>query len=160
MNHTPDKSYMQAAIDAVKEHMPHNEGGPFGACIVKNGKIISIAHNSVLKDRDPTCHAEVNAIRQAAKVLNNFDLSGCSIYSTTEPCPMCFSAIHWANIGQIIYGTEIADVNALGFNELTISNVTMKKLGNSPVSIVPNFEREPCQQLLTFWQENSAQTTY
>lgn len=158
--HIPDKKFMQAAIDEVTQYLINNEGGPFGACIIKDNKIISVAHNTVLKDCDPTCHAEINAIRQAAKILNQFNLEDCIIYSTTEPCPMCFSAIHWANIKQIVYGTEIDDVNKLGFNELTISNELMKTLGNSSVEIIPHFEREPCQQLLNQWQNVSKQTTY
>jgi len=160
MAHEPNKKYMDAAIEDVKSHIPLNEGGPFGACIVKEGEIISIGHNTVLKECDPTKHAEINAITKASQKLNNYDLSGCIIYSTTEPCPMCFSAIHWANIDHIIYGTDISDVKKLGFNELSISNEKMKTLGNSPVTLHSDFEKALCQELLDYWSKHSSNQTY
>ncbi|MFH1665403.1 MAG: deaminase, partial [Candidatus Omnitrophota bacterium] len=81
-----------------------------------------------------------------------YDLSGCEIYSTTEPCPMCFSAIHWARIHKLIYGTSIDDVRKLGFNELTIPAARMKREGGSPVKMEPGFMRAECEQLLKFWE--------
>ena len=152
--------YMLAAIDHVKAHICDNDGGPFGACITHGNKIISLGRNTVIKDVDPTCHAEINAIHAATKVLNRIDLSDCTIYSTTEPCPMCFSAIHWAKIGQIVYGTNIGDVKKLGFNELDISNETMKHLGKSPVKITAGFEKDACEALLDYWQQHSEQQIY
>lgn len=125
-------------------------GGPFGACIVKGARVIAVARNTVLKE-DATCHAEINAIRKASKTLKNFDLSGCVIYSTTEPCPMCFSAIHWARISTVIYGTNIADADGIGFNELKISNVRIKALGKSNIKIFTGFMLEHCRKLLTDW---------
>lgn len=151
---------MQMAIDDVKRTIANNEGGPFGACIVCQGKVISTAHNTVLRDKDPTCHAEINAIRLATKQLGTHDLSNCVIYSTTEPCPMCFSAIHWANIDQVIFGTNITDVQKLGFRELEISNQVMKDLGNSHLNIISDFERDHCQDLLNFWSKNSNGQVY
>ena len=100
-NNNAEKS-MQLAIQSARMGIQAKEGGPFGACVVKGDKVLSVAHNTVLKDNDPTCHAEMNAIRQAAKALNSFDLSGCEIYSTVEPCPMCLTAIYWARIDKII----------------------------------------------------------
>ena len=82
------KKFMQIAIQSAESGILRGQGGPFGACIVKNGKILATSHNSVLKKKDPTCHAEIEAIRGASKKLKRFDLSGCEIYSTTEPCPM------------------------------------------------------------------------
>ena len=108
---------------------------PFGACIVKNNKIVSIAHNTVFKTTDITAHAEINAIRLACKKLKSVDLTGCVIYSTCEPCPMCFAACHWAKISGIVYGLSINDARRAGFNELTISNAKMKKYGDSPVCV-------------------------
>ena len=151
---------MQAAIDEAMRYLGKEGGGPFGACIVKNGQVLVSACNTVLADTDPTCHAEVNAIRKAAKKLGTFDLSGCTIYSTTEPCPMCFSAIHWARIDAIVSGTAIKDVQDLGFNELEISNQTMKSQGKSPVFLVPNFMRNECLDLLQAWSETTSGTTY
>lgn len=92
-------------------------GGPFGAVIVKNGKIIAEGINSVTKKNDPTAHAEIVAIRNASKKLKNFDLSGCEIYTTCEPCPMCLSAIYWANIDKIYYANTKKDAAKIGFRD-------------------------------------------
>ena len=87
-------------------------------------------------------------------------MSGCVIYSTTEPCPMCFSAIHWAKIDTIVYGTNIQDVQDLGFNELELSNQTMKKKGKSPVEIIEGFMRDECKELLDEWSKKTSAKTY
>src|SRR5512146_1463170 len=113
--------FLALAARKAGRSMRRGHGGPFGAVIVRNGAILSAAANTVLKQKDPTCHAEINAIRAAAKKGGPF-LTGADIYSTTEPCPMCFAAIHWARLSHLVYGTAIADVAALGFNELTIGN--------------------------------------
>ena len=151
---------MRHAIQDATQHMADEGGGPFGACIVKDNQILSVAHNTVLKDHDPTCHAEINAIRYASKQLQNHDLSGCVIYSTTEPCPMCFSAIHWAKIDAIVYGSNIADVQALGFNELEVSNEMMIKQGKSPVALYPDFLRDECRDMLALWSKKTSRITY
>jgi tRNA(Arg) A34 adenosine deaminase TadA len=148
----PERRFMLAAIAQAEQALPRAEGGPFGACIVRGAEIIACANNTVLRDNDATCHAEVNAIHLASRALGNFDLSGCTIYSTTEPCPMCFSAIHWARIDRIVYGTGIADVQRLGFNELAISNEQLRELGGSPIQIVRDFMRAECAALLACWQ--------
>lgn len=148
---TPKREFMKQAIDEVMTHIEKVEGGPFGACVVHGNRIVAVTHNTVLRDSDATCHAEVNAIRMASKELKTFDLSGCAIYSTTEPCPMCFSAIHWARIPHLVYGTNIQDVQKLGFNELSISNQQMKNVGHSQVNITGDFLREECEKLLVKW---------
>jgi guanine deaminase len=148
---TPNPVFMRRAIDEALTHLPALEGGPFGVCLVQGDEVLAVAHNTVLKDRDPTCHAEVNAIRLAARKLQSFDLSGCELYSTTEPCPMCFAAIHWARLGRLIYGTTIAEVARLGFNELTLGSREMQALGRSPVVIYPGCLAEECRQLLAEW---------
>ncbi|HMA53692.1 MAG TPA: nucleoside deaminase, partial [Acidobacteriota bacterium] len=96
-------------------------------------------------------HAEVNAIRRASKKLGTFDLAGCEIYSTTEPCPMCFGAIHWARIGTVYYGTGIRDAAKAGFHELRISNARMKAMGRSRIRLVPGFMRAECLELFEAW---------
>ncbi|MDD4955547.1 MAG: nucleoside deaminase, partial [Candidatus Omnitrophica bacterium] len=126
------KKYMQSAICEARKNIKNLCGGPFGAAIVKGNKIIAVARNTVLKN-DASCHAEINAIRLASKKLKTYNLFGCRIYSTTEPCPMCFSAIHWARIDTIIYGNNIRDAKRIGFNELFISNVSMKKIGKAKI---------------------------
>ncbi len=104
---------------AKKAHitMHENTGGPFGAAIVKDGNVLAITSNSVLQDKDPTAHAEVNAIRAAGKLLGTHDLSGCELYATGYPCPMCLSAIIWANIKTVYYGCEAWEAEVAGFRD-------------------------------------------
>ena len=109
--------YMQLAIDLAKENVKKGFGGPFGAVIVKNGEVIAQAANSVTSTNDPTAHAEVNAIRQACKKLNTFNLSGCEIYASCEPCPMCLSAIYWARIGKVYVAATKKDAAEAGFDD-------------------------------------------
>ena len=146
----PQAGPMRKAIAEARKNIARPDGGPFGACIVKDGRIVAVARNTVLKD-DATCHAEVNAIRKASKKLGTFDLTGCEIYSTTEPCPMCFGAIHWARIGTLYFGTGIADAARAGFHELPISNAKMKAIGRSRIRLVPGFMRPECQELFDAW---------
>jgi tRNA(Arg) A34 adenosine deaminase TadA len=143
---------MRRALAEARGNLARPDGGPFGACVVSGGRVIAVARNTVLARRDPTCHAEVNAIRLVARKLGTHDLSGCRIFSTTEPCPMCFAAIHWAGIDEVVFGTRIADVARLGFRELTISNRTMRRLGDSEVRIVAGVLRKECLELLREWE--------
>ncbi len=108
---------MNYAIDRAKDTMKKNYGGPFGAVIVKDGKILSISSNTVLRDCDPTAHAEINVIREACKVLGTYDLKDCVLYATGYPCPMCLSAIMWANIHDVYYGTDLVDAEKIGFRD-------------------------------------------
>jgi len=160
----PDRlfeKYMLMALQKARENFRPDQmdGGPFGACIVRRNKVLAVARNTVLR-QDATCHAEMNAIRLASRALRSFDLSGCVIYSTTEPCPMCFSAIHWARIGTIVYGTRIRDVQRLGFHELTISNAVMKKRGKSDIILIPDFMPDACRQLLAAWDRLPGKKPY
>jgi len=154
-----EAKYMRLAIKEARKNLKNLDGGPFGACIVKGNKVIAGSRNTVLS-QDATCHAEINAIRLASKQLKNFDLSSCVIYSTTEPCPMCFSAIHWARIDAVIYGTTITDVKKLGFHELGISARKMKTTGKSDVNIFPGFKREECLRLLEDWDKSEGRRVY
>lgn len=156
----PVKKYMQIAIEEAKKNLKSLYGGPFGAVIIKNGKVLAKARNTVLKDNNPTAHAEINAIAKACKKLKTFDLSGCVLYSTTEPCPMCFSACFWARIDTICYGTEIADVKKLGFNELAISNKAMKSLSKAKVKIFSKCMHKQCLDLLNQWDSLKSKRTY
>jgi guanine deaminase len=145
------KRYMEMALKEAEEGIRKGEA-PFGACIVKGKDVLSVAHNTVLSKKDPTNHAEVNAIRMACRKLGKRELRGCTVYSTTEPCPMCFSAIHWAKMSKIVFGTRIADVKNIGFSELTVSNRMMKREGGSKVSIKADFMRRECLELLQLWR--------
>lgn len=152
-----DKKFMQLAIDKTLEGI-RNGQTPFGACIVRNHEILSCEHNIVWKSCDITAHAEVTAIRAACKKVQSIDLSGCTIYSTCEPCPMCFSACHWARISKIIYGTSIEDAQDTGFNELAISNETLKNLSQSTVEITGHYLYQENLELFKTWKELNAQT--
>jgi len=151
---------MELALRSAYKGASAGEGGPFGACVVKKGEVVSIAHNRVLKSKNPTQHAEVLAIGLASKKLGTHVLKGCEIYSTTEPCPMCFSAIHWAQIDKVYFGTTVTDVQKLGFNELTISNKTMKRIGKSRLALEPGFCRGECSELLNYWKTLPGARTY
>ena len=109
--------YMKMAINEAKKGIRNGHGGPFGAVIVKNDEVIAKGHNQVVKNNDPTCHGEIMAIHKACKKLGTFDLSGCEIYTTGEPCPMCMAAILWANIEKIYYGCNILDTEEIGFRD-------------------------------------------
>ena len=145
-----DEKFMAAAIDAATEGVEAGQT-PFGACIVRDGEIVTAAHNAVWSDTDITAHAEVQAIRAACRKLNTIDLTGCVIYSTCEPCPMCFAACHWAKISKIVFGARIADAEKAGFSELPISNEQMKTLGRSGVKIAGDFLRNECIKLFETW---------
>ena len=109
--------YMEIAKELANENLKTNAGGPFGACIVKDGKIIGRGSNHVLANNDPTAHAEVMAIRDACKNINSYDLSGCELYTSCYPCPMCLSAIIWANIKKVYYGNTKEDAADIGFRD-------------------------------------------
>ncbi len=122
-----DLRFMSKAIDLSIENVKQG-GGPFGAVIVKNGKIVASGVNRVTANNDPTAHAEVNAIRKACKKLKTFDLSDCVIYTSCEPCPMCLGAIYWAHIGHIYYGNTKDDAKKIGFDDSFIySELEMRK---------------------------------
>ncbi|HPB68111.1 MAG TPA: nucleoside deaminase [Candidatus Omnitrophota bacterium] len=142
--------FMRRAIQRAREGLQSGQT-PFGACIVRKGRIVSCEHNGVWKGTDITAHAEICAIRLACKNLRTIDLSECVIYSTCEPCPMCFSACHWARIPVIYFGARIRDAQKIGFNELTVSNRQMKKLGGSRIKIVPNVLRQENLRLFQEW---------
>lgn len=109
--------YMKVAKELANDNLITNAGGPFGACIVKDGKMIGKGSNHVLKNNDPTAHAEVMAIRDACKNINSYDLSGCELYTSCYPCPMCLSAIIWSNIKVVYYGNTKEDAANIGFRD-------------------------------------------
>lgn len=154
-----ESRFLDLAAIAAKKSSEKGWGGPFGAVIVRKGRVLAIATNTVLKNNDATCHAEINAIRIASMKRRAFSLNDCEIYSTTEPCPMCFSAIHWARLKSVCYSTTIAEVHRLGFNELTVSNLTLKKLGKSPVQL-RQISNEACRRLLLSWKNLPVKQTY
>ncbi len=112
-----DREFMQVAIDLARKGMNSNDGGPFGAIIVKDGKIVGQGNNRVTSTNDPTAHAEVVAIRDACKNLNTFQLDDCVIYTSCEPCPMCLGAIYWARPKRIVYGCSRQDAANIDFDD-------------------------------------------
>ncbi len=114
------KKFMQEAINLAKENLKLNNGGPFGAVVVKNGKIIGRGVNTVTSKMDPTAHAEINAIREACENLDSFQLQGCQIYSSCEPCPMCLGAIYWARPEKIYFAATREDAAKAGFDDSEI----------------------------------------
>ena len=112
-----NEEYMQVAIDLSEKNLETKQGGPFGACIVKDGKIVGKGKNQVIKNNDPTAHAEIVAIRNACKNLETYDLTDCVLYTSCYPCPMCLSAIIWANIKKVYYGNTKEDADDIGFRD-------------------------------------------
>jgi guanine deaminase len=130
--------FMREAI-RLSQLSVDNQGGPFGAVIVKDGEIVAGASNSVTMSNDPTAHAEVNAIRAAAQKLGTFDLSGCEIYTSCEPCPMCLGAIYWARLSRIYYANTRTDAQNIGFDDSFIYDEIQQPVTNRKI---------PCQQIL------------
>jgi len=114
------EKFMTEAVNAALKGMNNNEGGPFGCIVVKNGQIVGRGNNKVTSTNDPTAHAEVNAIRDACKNLDSFQLDGCEIYTSCEPCPMCLGAIYWARPDKVYYGSNQSDAANIGFDDAFI----------------------------------------
>ena len=102
-------------------------GGPFGCVIVKDGSVIGRGHNEVIKNQDPTCHGEIMAIHDACRTLGTYDLSGCELYTTAAPCPMCAGAIQWANISKVYYGCRVSDTDRIGFRDQVFYDETVSR---------------------------------
>jgi guanine deaminase len=117
MTGTPNPEFLRRAITLATENVASGKGGPFGAVIVRDGKIVGEGANSVTTTNDPTAHAEVNAIRAAAKTLGEFKLAGCELYTSCEPCPMCLAAAYWARVDAVYYGACAADAARAGFDD-------------------------------------------
>ncbi|MCF7845870.1 MAG: nucleoside deaminase [Candidatus Peribacteraceae bacterium] len=153
------KKFMQVAIAEAEKGLRKKAGGPFGAVIVLDGKLIASAHNEVIKNNDPTCHAEIQAIRAAAKKLKRFDLSDCEIYSSCEPCPMCLAAIHWAKIRKLYFGATRKDAEDVGFDDKFIYDVICGTAKKKQVSVVQISRRE-CLVPLKKWLNLKSKTQY
>ncbi len=147
-----NEKFMQLAIDKTREGIQNGQS-PFGCAIVKGEDVVAVTHNTVWLTCDPTAHAEVNCIRAAAKKLNTIDLSGCTMYTTCEPCPMCLTATHWAKIDTCYFGATIADAEDAGFSELTIAAADMVEQGKSPLKVKPGMKWKECAGLFKEWKE-------
>ena len=154
-----DLKFMRLAQAAARKGIEKGQT-PFGACIVKNNKVIACSHNQVWKSNNITAHAEMVAIGCACKALKTIDLSGCTIYSTCEPCPMCFSACHWAGIWRIVFGCAIKDARNFGFNEMAISNLKLKRLIKSKIKITSALAVKENIALFEFWKKQAKASAY
>ena len=134
--------YMKVAKVLAEENLTTNAGGPFGACVVKNGEIIGRGANKVISTNDPTAHAEINAIREACKNIGSHDLSGCELYTSCYPCPMCLSAIIWANIKKVYYGNTKEDAANIGFRDDFIYEYIKNGNNNADVLSLESMDRE------------------
>lgn len=146
--------FMQIAIQEAREGISNGDGGPFGTAIVRDGVLIASGHNHVLAYNDPTCHGEVDAIRKACKRLGTFDLTGCELYTTGEPCHMCLCACMWANISKIYYGCTIADNEIIGFRDNKFDQIFggRDKLGDYMTEV----DREACLRLFQDYSKMDA----
>lgn len=135
---------MKVAIREARKGIRNGHGGPFGAVIVKDGVIVGKGHNQVIKNQDPTCHGEMMAIHAACKKLKTFDLSGCEIYTTGEPCPMCLCAIMWANIDKVYYGCNVIDTEEIGFRDAKFFEMSKDE---NRYKMIKELDRKACLKL-------------
>ncbi|MBQ2419143.1 MAG: nucleoside deaminase [Alistipes sp.] len=153
-----DKKFMQLAIDLSIENVAQG-GGPFGAVIVRNGEIIATGTNRVTENCDPTAHAEVSAIRAACAKLGDFKLSGCTIYSSCEPCPMCLSALYWAGVERIFYGNTKQDAKSINFDDSFIYDQIALDYSERAIPCI-NFMREEALAGFKAWVEKVDKVLY
>lgn len=154
-----DQKYLDAAIALSAESLDKAEGGPFGAVIVKNGEIIASGCNQVTSSMDPTAHAEMVAIRAAAQVLGDFNLNGCVIYSSCEPCPMCLSAIYWARLDRIVFANTRHDAASIGFDDAFLYQELNKPLEERLVPI-RHIETEHAREIFRAWKRKEDRIEY
>ena len=145
------EEYMQLAVNMAERGIAAGQT-PFGCVIVRGESVVAEAHNTVWLTCDPTAHAEVGAIRKAATALRTIDLSGCSMYTTCEPCPMCLSATHWSKIDVVYFGASIADAQAAGFCELCVGAKVLAQLGGSPLRVETGPLHPECVRLFDKWK--------
>jgi len=154
-----ENKFLDMAINLASENVKSGNGGPFGAVIVKNGEIVATGVNTVTTKNDPTAHAEVNAIRNACSKLDNFQLEGCEIYSSCEPCPMCLGAIYWSHIDKLYYAANKDDAAQAGFDdsfiykELEVS-ISDRRLFTKPINLTNKLEP------FTLWNEMNEKIEY
>ena len=153
------EKFLKMAINLAKKSAKEGLGGPFGAVIVKNGKVIAKAHNSVVPNSDPTAHAEVNAIREACKKLKDFELKDCIIYASAEPCPMCLGAIYWARPKALYYAADKKLAAKAGFDDSFIYKEialpkNKRKIKTTKINLTQ--DNEPFEA----WAENTTKTEY
>lgn len=153
-----DRRFMQMAIDLSVENVA-NGGGPFGAVIVRDGEVIATGVNRVTATNDPTAHAEVSAIRAACAAVGDFKLTGCTVYSSCEPCPMCLSALYWAGVARIYYGNTKADAKAIDFDDSFIYDEIARDYSERSIPCV-NFMRDEALTAFRAWTAKPDKIAY
>lgn len=151
--------FMKRAIELSREHMAHGEGGPFGAVVVKEGRVIGEGWNQVISRNDPTAHAEVEAIRQACQRVGSFDLSGAEIYTSCEPCPMCLAAIYWARIERIYYANTRLDAARIQFDDNDIYEEIPKPIHERKIPM-QQVLRDEAQAVFCEWENKKDKVRY
>jgi guanine deaminase len=151
--------FMQAAIEEAERAVVTDQGGPFGAVVVHQGQIVGRGHNTVVGTRDPTAHAEVNAIREASRVLDRFDLSDCELYTTCEPCPMCYAAAYWARIPRIYRGATKEDAAGIGFDDKAMYDDLARPTDQREIRLI-ELDREACLEPFRYWESKPDRVPY
>lgn len=147
-----DQDYMQKAIDIGQKGMRIGAGGPFGAIVVRNGEILSEAHNGVFAYNDPTAHAEVQAIRAACQKIDHYQLEGATLYTTCEPCPMCLGAIYWARPGRVVYACTKDDAAEAGFDDAFIYRELLLPLEQRTI-LLTHLDKNQALTLFEEWRD-------
>lgn len=153
------EKFMRIAIELSEKNVLDSIGGPFGAVVVKDGQVIAQSGNRVTSTNDPTAHAEVSAIRLACTALNTFDLKGCVIYTSCEPCPMCLSAIYWSRIDKVYYANTKVDAGNIGFDDKFIYDELEKPMEQRSLRI-EQLMRNEAQQAFQLWEQSPMRVTY
>ena len=154
-----ENEFMQEAIEVALKGLNNNEGGPFGCVVVKNGKIIGKGNNKVTSTNDPTAHAEINAIREACTNIGSFQLDGCEIYTTCEPCPMCLGAIYWARPDIVYYACNQQDAADVGFDDQFIYKEIPLPYSERSIPF-EQLERETALEVFKEWDEKEDKIEY
>ncbi len=152
--------YMDVAIDLSDDNFDKKYGGPFGACIVKDGKIIGKGINRVIKNNDPTAHAEIVAIREACKTINSYDLNGCELYTSCYPCPMCLSAIIWSNIKKVYYANTKEDAEEIGFRDDYIYDFIKSNMMDKSILELNEMNREEAIKVFERYMDSNDKIEY
>ncbi|MBN1864892.1 MAG: nucleoside deaminase [Victivallales bacterium] len=153
------KEFMKEAVAEAVRGVLAGDGGPFGAVIVRDGEVVSKAHNMVIRLNDPTAHAEILAIRGACATLGRFSLEDCQIYSSCEPCPMCFSAVHWARIPVLYFGCTRSDAERIGFDDSLLYKM-LQDPGEKASFKIKRTGREDALEAFELWEAKTDKVAY
>ena len=156
---TREETFMREAIELSRAGVENNAGGPFGCVIVKDDKIVGRGHNQVTSTNDPTAHAEIVAIRDACKNLGTFQLDGCEVYTSCEPCPMCLGAIYWARPTVIYYANTRNDAADIGFDDSMIYDEMKAHINERKIPVI-NLGREEAHKIFVEWIDKKDKTAY